>query len=319
MSEFQQGIAPSITTPRASFNLSNRHATTIDFDNIYPVWTEEVLPGSTYNVSANIFGRFLTLLNPIMDNTYLDIHFWFAPNRILFDNFRKFMGEQTDPGDSIDYTIPIIQATASTGYAELSIHDYFGLPTKTPDYQHIALYHRLYNQVWNEFYRDQNLQDSIAKNTGDGPDLATDYTIQKRNKRHDYFTSGLPNLIKDPASAQTLPLGATAPVIASGNAIKLRGTTEQLDRDFSVDGTNDNLYMSSFGGGTQTVKFGTETGLEVDLTNATAATILQLRQAVQIQAILELDARAGTRYPEQLYAVYGVQYVGESYRPEYLG
>ena len=108
--QYIQSVAPTLTAPRSHFNMSSRHATTIDFDNIYPVFHEEVLPGDTFTMQASVFGRFATLLNPIMDNTYLDLHFFYAPTRILWNNARKFYGEQHDPGDSIDYTVPIMTA-----------------------------------------------------------------------------------------------------------------------------------------------------------------------------------------------------------------
>lgn len=312
MADFSQGVAPTITAPRSHFNMSSRHATTIDFDSIYPVFHEEVLPGDTFTMDANVFGRFATLLNPIMDNTYLDLHFFYAPTRILWDNARKFYGEQANPGDSIDYTVPTMTAPVG-GYAEESLSDYLELPTKVASIEHISLYHRLYNFAYNEFYRDQNLQDSVVVDTDDGPDTYTDYVIKKRNKRHDYFTTGLPNLLKDPATAQTLPLGTQAPIAT--DVTKASTATlgiEYSDGAAAMAAAATNLQAS-------TSSYTTNAELYADLTNATAATILQLRQAVQIQAILELDARAGTRYPEQLYAVYGVEYQGESYRPEFLG
>lgn len=323
MNQYSQAIAPVLNAPRSHFDMSNRHATTLDFDYLVPVYHEEVLAGDTFSMNARLFGRFSTLLNPMLENTYLDIHFFYAPTRILWDNAKKFYGEQINPGDSIAYTVPIMQATATTGYGEMSLHDYLELPTKIPDYQHISLYHRLYNFCYNEYYRDQNLQDSVTVDKGDGPDLATNYVLLKRNKRHDYFTTGIPNLLKDPATAQTLPLGTTAPIIvdstdssvgvirhASGHA--LVGSADLYSKTTSSELTDPS--------GTSSYIYDPVTSLQADLTSATAATVLQLRQAVQIQAILELDARAGTRYHEQIYAVYGVQLSNvEAYRPLYLG
>jgi hypothetical protein len=322
VSQYTQAIAPTITTPRAHFDMSHGTLTTIDFDYIYPTTWMEVYPGDTMTMDITAFGRFATLLYPLMDNAYLDTYVFYAPMRILWDNARKFWGEQVDPGDSIDYTVPRMTATATTGYAELSLADYLGLPTKVPDYTHISLPHRMYNFCYNEFFRDQNLQDSVVVDTDNGPDTVTDYVLLKRNKKHDYFTSGLPNLLKDPATAQTLPLGTDAPVIGIGKS----------DQSYTT-GPSTTIYESDAGTTTYanyqqtnaTVYIEEDTDnagyphIRADLTNATAATILQLRQAVQIQAILELDSRAGTRYPEQIYAVYGVRYDGESYRPEFLG
>jgi hypothetical protein len=311
--------AQTIQAPRSNFPMNSRHITAIDFDYLYPLYWDEILAGDTVNMNARLFGRFATLTNPILDNCYLDIHWFYAPQRILWTNARKFYGEQVDPGDSIDYTIPTMAAPATTGYSSDSLQDYFGLPPEIPDFTHISLPFRMYNFVWNEFFRDQNLQDSITVDTGDGPDTYSNYVLKKRNKKHDYFTSGLPNILKDPATAQTLPLGTQADIKYE----QITGYTGSHDDNFVVVGNNagsvDARYHNvkdNIGTGLATSTYG---NMYADLTNATAATILQLRQAVQIQAILELDARAGTRYPEQLYAVYGVRFDDVSYRPTFLG
>jgi hypothetical protein len=310
--------AQTLQAPRSNFPMNSRHLTAIDFDYLYPLYWDEILAGDTVNMNARLFGRFATLANPILDNCYLDIHWFYAPQRILWDNARKFYGEQVDPGDSIDYTVPVMAAPASTGYSSDTLQDYFGLPPEIPDFTHISLPFRMYNFVWNEFFRDQNLQDSIVVDTDDGPDTYTDYVLKKRNKKHDYFTSGLPNILKDPATAQTLPLGTTADVKMD----TVSGTNR--DGEWYVpktDSGGNHVHGYGSAADTYTGDFGNseQNQLYADLTNATAATILQLRQAVQIQAILELDARAGTRYPEQLYAVYGVRFDDVSYRPEFLG
>jgi hypothetical protein len=316
--------AQTLQAPRSNFPMNSRHLTAIDFDYLYPLYWDEILAGDTVNMNARLFGRFATLANPILDNCYLDIHWFYAPQRILWTNARKFYGEQVDPGDSIDYTVPVMAAPASTGYSSDSLQDYFGLPPEIPDFTHISLPFRMYNFVWNEFFRDQNLQDSIVVDVDDGPDNYTDYVLKKRNKKHDYFTSGLPNILKDPATAQTLPLGTSAPVLGIGKS----------NQTYAAGGAT--MYESGGSSTTYSFQQGTDSGtnpfyiegtaassaypnIRADLSNATAATILQLRQAVQIQAILELDARAGTRYPEQLYAVYGVRFDDVSYRPEFLG
>ena len=134
--------APTMHAPRAHFDRGHRHMTTIDFDTLYPVYHDEVYPGDTFSMNTFMFARLATPKWPIMDNTFVDIHYFFCPMRLLWTNARKFWGEQEDPGDSIDFTIPTIAATASTGYGELSLPDYFGLPTKIPDYTYNALYPR---------------------------------------------------------------------------------------------------------------------------------------------------------------------------------
>lgn len=328
--DYSVAQAPTITAPRANFNKSHQYRTTIDMDYLYPVFYEEVYPGQTMNIDATVFGRFATLLYPILDNAYIDIHYFWCPMRLVWDNSRKFWGEQDNPGDSIDYTVPIMTATTSTGYAELSLHDYLGLPTKIPDYEHISLYHRAYNLIYNWWYRDQNLIDSVVVDTDDGPDSPTDYTLLKRGKRHDYFTSGIPNLLKDPATAQTLPLGTSAPIYGIGYE---QGTNSGTYSGTLIDTANPSGraltglmyddYNNATAGGEAHFSMDTDGSgtprIYADLTNATAATILQLRQSVQIQALLELDARAGTRYNEIVYATYGVRHNQDSYMPEFLG
>ena len=166
---YDMSAAPTLSVPRANFNRSHGGKTTIDFDYIYPLYFDEVYPGDTFNMDATIVGRLATPAFPIMDNMYLDTHFFFVPMRQLWVNSRKFFGEQVDPGDSIDFSIPKIAATASTGYGELSLADYFTLPTKVPDYQWNALYARGYVHCYNEWFRDQNLIDTITFSTADGP------------------------------------------------------------------------------------------------------------------------------------------------------
>ena len=330
--QYSPAIAPTIVAPRANFNKSHNYKTTIDMDYLYPVFYDEVYPGMTMNVDATLFGRFATLLYPLMDNVYVDLHFFWAPMRILWDNARKFWGEQDDPGDTIDYTIPRMTATTSTGYSELSLHDYFGLPTKVPDYTHISLYHRAYNQIYKWWYRDQNIIDSPQIDTGNGPDSPANYVLRKRGKRHDYFTSGLPNLLKDPATAQSLPLGTEAPVLGIGLnntevggtpaavATRIGGGSVPTYTGWNIEGSGNTPVGANEA--VLRVEQGSTAGypnIRADLTNATAATILQLRQSIQIQALLELDARAGTRYNEIVYATYGVRHNQDSYQPEFLG
>lgn len=311
--------APTMTAPRAVFDRSHSYKTTIDFDYIYPVYYDEVYPGDTFTFNPNIFGRLATPAFPIMDNMFLDIHSFYVPMRQLWVNSRKFFGEQVDPGDSIDYSIPTIAATATTGYAELSLPDYFGLPTKVPDYTYNALYIRAYQHIYNEWFRDQNLIDSVTVSTADGPDTTTSLAIQKRGKRHDYFTSALVSPQKSVDGAVDLPLGTSAEVRFAGSV----GGAPELYADGSSAYAR--LYDWSGGTGTAANFISTTTTADsanvmyADLTNATAATILELRQAIAIQALLELDARAGTRYNEIVYSIFGVDMIDLTYKPEYLG
>jgi hypothetical protein len=313
---YDMSVAPTITVPRASFDLSHNHKTMCDFDYLIPLFWSEVYPGDTFNLKSQIFARMDTLLYPVMDNFHATIHHFFAPMRILWDNSRKFWGEQVDPGDSIDYSIPTI--TTAAAHAVGSLADYLGVPTASIATNSVvnALPFRCYSMIYNEWYRDQNIIDSLTVSTADGPDSTTNTSLQKRGKRHDYFTSGLVSPTKQ--TGQSLPLGTTAPIeYQTGNYA--------IARNYSTGGLLNNSSPTTTGSAGDLTYASTSALIDpngtlyADLTNATAATILQLRQAVQIQALLELDARAGTRYAEQVYAVYGVIFNDVTYRPEFLG
>jgi len=319
---YDMSRAPTMSLPRANFDRSHGFKTTIDFDYIYPFYTDEVYPGDTFNLDCTIVGRLATPLFPIMDNCFLDTHYFFIPNRLLWDNSRKFFGEQIDPGDSIDYSIPKIAATASTGYAELSLPDYLGIPTKVPDYEWNALYARGYQMCFNEWFRDQNLIDTVTISTADGPDTTTSLALQKRGKRHDYFTSGLvsPQKNGDSTTSVSLPLGTKAPIATdadpTGSATNTgvwSSTNSSYEQLRANTASSNQLYVAT------STTVSTDAELYADLTMATAATILQLREAEAIQRLLELDARAGTRYSEIVYSTFGVQFNDVSYRPEFLG
>lgn len=324
--KFDFSKAPTMSAPRASFDRSHGIKTTIDFDYIYPIFWDEVYPGDTFTLNPHLFARLATPLYPIMDNMFLDIFFVWAPMRQLWDNSRKFFGEQVDPGDSIDYSIPKIAAPASTGYGELTLADYFGIPTKVPDIEWNALYARCYVHTYNEWFRDQNLIDSVTLSTADGPDTTTDLTIQKRGKRFDYFTSGLVSPQKSTDGAVDLPLGTSAPITGfgaadinpTGSSVTIRETDKSAATAYSTpywqsDSASVRMFLTEDPNNTG------YPNIRADLTNATAATILQLRQSMMIQALLELDARAGTRYNEIVYSVFGVDMIDLTYKPEFLG
>jgi hypothetical protein len=315
-------MVPKAEIPRSSFDTQYAHKTTFDGGYLVPIYCDEVLPGDMHNVKATMFARLATPLFPVMDNLHLDTFFFFVPNRLVWTNWVKFMGEQTNPSDSISYVVPQITSPAG-GYAVGSIYDHFGLPTAgqitgTNTVTHNALPLRAYNLIYNEWFRDENLQNSVVVNTGDSGDHVTDYSMLRRGKRKDYFTGALPWPQK--GDSVSLPLGTTAPVLTNSQEIRFSYGT-QTNKRVRTNASTDDVFAETAGGGSlDWWKFGNQSGLYADLSDATAATINQLRQAFQIQKLLERDARGGTRYTELLRAHFGV--TPQDYRlqrPEYIG
>lgn len=318
---------PTVSIPRSTFDRSHGLKTTFDGGYLVPVLVDEIYPGDSLKCDMAGFCRLSTPTFPIMDNMYLDTFFFFVPSRQLWTNFKKFHGEQVDPGDSIAFTIP---QNVVNNAANMSLADYMGIPTQVAYNNSVnALPFRAYWHIWNEWFRDQNLQDSTdaSWSTGDGPDtqsveLTTD--VLKRGKRHDYFTSCLPFLQK--GDAVQLSLGTDAPIFGDG-----------MDFDGGKDNANWLQVRSSAGSGAllRTLNYdGSEAGgaiiygggnadgtaeIKTDLSQATASTVNELRQAVQVQRLLERDARSGTRYAEIIKSHFGVTMPDITYRPEYLG
>ncbi len=182
----------SAEIPRSSFNRSHGYKSTFDAGWLIPIFVDEALPGDTFNLRMTAFSRLATPLHPFMDNMFMNSFFFAVPMRLIWDNWQKFNGEQTNPGDSTSFLAPTMPAPAGTGHLALSLSDYFGIPTEIPLLSHSSLWHRAYNLIWNEWFRDENLQNSAVVDTDDGPDVDTDYPLLRRGKRHDYFTSALP-------------------------------------------------------------------------------------------------------------------------------
>lgn len=309
---------PRADIPRAKFKRDSNLHTTLNAGFLVPIFLEEVLPGDTHILKEHLFGRLATPLKPVMDNMYLDTQYFFVPNRLLWVNWKKFNGEQKNPGDSTDFLVPVINKPAATSIQNQTLSDYFGIPTYVAAaFEFNALPFRAYNLIFNEWYRDQNLQNSLVVNTGDGPDLLSDYSLQKRGKRHDYFTSCLPFPQKGPAV--TLPLGTSAPVNSNGLFVQISNTSGGVANS-TFQMYSDNRLGASPTLAAGSVKFGNQTGLVTDLTSATAATINAIREAFQVQRLLERDARGGTRYTEIIRSHFGViSPDARLQRPEYLG
>ena len=311
-------MIPRADIPRSSFRMQTSHKTTFSASTLIPVYLQEVLPGDSFNLQMTAFSRIATLIYPVMDNMMLESFFFFVPNRLVWSNWQRFMGEQDNPADSISYVIPQVVSPAG-GFARLSIYDYMGLPC-TPNLggntiSVSALPFRAYNLIYNQWFRDENLQNSLPNNIGNGPDNVADYGIQLRAKAHDYFTSCLPFVQKGAA----VPIPLTGSATVKGNVTELLSGAQQSTiwrnsaAGAALTGKTLQTNAASNGFRESTTASGADTGtslypsnLYADLSTATAGTINALRQSFQIQRLLERDARGGTRYTEIVRSHFGV-------------
>lgn len=332
---------------RSRFERPQNVKTTFNAGDIVPFYIDEVLPGDTMSIDTSKVVRLATLMNPIMDNIYLDTYFFFVPNRLCWDHWKNFMGENTDSAwiPQTEYSIPQI-TSPSGGWDEGTIADYFGIPTKVSGISVNALPFRAYALICNEWFRDENLTDPIYVPVGDATVVGTngsDYRNDcakggkpfKAAKYHDYFTSALPAPQKGPDVP--LPLGNFAPVgtRADSWSSQILGTNSlqwKYSQSFDPLPTTYKRNLNVVGNGevgiTQegnTVSSVTGVGLMpsnlyADLTRATGTSINQLRQAFQVQKLYERDARGGTRYTEIIRSHFGVASPdARLQRPEYLG
>ncbi|QCQ84988.1 major capsid protein [Blackfly microvirus SF02] len=324
---------PRAAVPRSQFDLSHGHKTTFGFSLLIPILVEPVLPGDTFNCSIQTAARTAVPIVPILDNWHLEFFSFFIPMRLVWPNARKFWGEQDNPGDSISFTIPTLTSPVA-GFAINSLYDYMGLPTvgQTGGANTItvnSLPFRCYMLVYNQWFRDENLQVWQGPTTyGDGPDALGNFGLQQRGKRFDYYTQALPWPQKG-GVAISLPLGTSAPVKTSASAT-VTGAQPTLKVGKITDGTDPGSFMLGNSAGNGVFASTTATGattvavyptnLFADLTGATSSTINQLRQAFTLQQYLEKDARGGTRYTEYAYTHFGVRSPdARLQRPEFIG
>lgn len=325
-------MVPRSDVPRSTFKTRHSYKTTFNLDYLVPVHVDEVLPGDVHQGNMVVFARLANLVFPLMDHLTVESFFFFVPNRILWSNWVKMMGQQANPSDSIAFTTPQV-VSAAGGFPVASLFDYFGLPTvgqvgggNTISVNSLPL--RAYLMIWQEWFRDENLQNSVANfPMGDGPDSTGYFNLLKRNKKHDYFTSCLPWPLKG-GTEVSMPLAGNATVKTNATAL-FTGANYGLTMRH-VDDTvpaSKAAGIGSGGGalGVSTTAFTLDkaiypSNLYADLSTSTGATINAMRLAVATQQFLEKNARGGTRYTELLRNHFGVMPEDSRLqRPEYIG
>lgn len=328
--------APAMYMRRTKFDRSHVYKTTFNSGKLIPVFVDEVLPGDTTRMSVNYFARLATPIKPIMDNIYLDWFFFFVPNRLVWEHWQNFCFEQEDPDDTTDYVIPTVSATGNSDNAYVgSLWDYFGLPVNTSGNLSgiSALPFRGVYLIYNEWFRDENLQKSVKIQKGDtnevlnssrssdqpswvftsGTNIVPGLACPPRGKRHDYFTSALPWTQRGPGV--DISLTGNAPVVATTN-------TEPAPHAPGIyvarDGASSTLFASMTW---DTAPSNVATGsVYADLSKVSAITINGLRTAFQMQKFYERLARGGSRYTEVLRSFFGVVSPdARLQRPEFLG
>lgn len=339
----QFATVPASHMPRSAFDRSHTHKLTGNAGWIIPYLVDEILPGDTVSLQSTIFTRLLTPIVPAMDNLEVKTEFFFVPNRLVWTNWAKMMGEQDNPGDSISYTTP--QMTISN-WAIHTIGDYL-LADPSKNYGGTAGYcsalpFRGYNLIYNQWYRDENINTSVTVDTGDAASTAANYALLKRAKKHDYFYGALTSVQKGPAvpllSGTANVYGPAASAAGAAAAFQHWNTTDTATRYGAIQKTAGALTFSEGTGWTGDVAGDSTGGINLataanytslgagfsppyaDFTTDAIDTINTLRLAATTQQFLEKDARAGTRYTEICLSHFGVQNPdARLQRSEYLG
>lgn len=343
---------PRANIPRSSFRRNMTWKTAFDSGYLVPIYVDECLPGDTFNLKLTTFARLSTPVVPYMDNLYMDFFFFYVPNRLLWDNWERFLGAQDKPSDKFkdasgvgELPVDVPRVEYSTPLQVGTLGDYFGLPVGKK-MKVCSFWHKAYYKIWNDWFRDENLQDSLEFSTSDLDVDASGFVLQKRGKRHDYFTSCLPWAQK--FEGASIGLAGSAPVYGDGHALVFSTSANPSNVNFGsftsssangfanprlqrvVPGAalgSDNMNaavqaeaLKNAGVPTKEMVNGASVGLMADLTEASAVTINSLRQAFAVQRWCERCARGGTRFTELLRAHFGViSPDARLQRAEYLG
>lgn len=303
---------------RNKHSLSHYRLQSMDMGALVPVGWFEVLPGDTIQHSTSALIRAAPLVSPVMHPLSIRIHHWYVPYRLIWDEFENFI-----TGGPQGTSTPAWPSFTASGLSVGSLLDYLGVPTGTTNAMSFsALPSRAYDLIWNENYRDQDLETAVAISTASGADATTSNVLKNCSWEKDYFTSSRPWEQKGPAI--TVPIGTTAPVTITTNSQNVttrRSGDPGTERAWSVATTSNMVQGGAAPGATESVRFGSVTGLQgsADLTGASAVTVNALRQALALQRFEEARARYGSRYTEYL------RYLGirssdaRLQRPEYLG